>query len=113
VKIDNGQSRFATAAISWNFGLLGFNVRDSHNFLRNIFWRQDKINAPGINGALGHVGLGGGTEFLRDGDAAYLPDAAQCCRPVPIVVRDNHRNQFAVPIIGQRSQKNRDHIRPT
>ena len=113
MRIGNGQSRFATAAISWNFGFLCFNARNVHNFLRDVFWRQNKINASRINGALGHVGLGGGTEFLRDGDAAHFLDAAQRCGAVAVIAWDNHGNQFAVPVIGQRAQKNRDYIRPT
>lgn len=60
-------------------------VGNAHDFLGDIFWRQNEIDAPTVNGALGHVGLARGIQFLCDGNVAHLLDAAQCYSCVTIV----------------------------
>ena len=82
------------------------------NFLGDILGRKHKINASAGDRALRHIRLPGGIQFLRDGNATGLFDAAQRGSPIPIIARDNDRNQFAVPVVGEGSQKNRDDIGP-
>ena len=66
-------ARLKIEIMEWS--ILDFSVRDSHNFLRNILWRQ-KINTPTGNGALRHIRLVRRIKLLRDSNTTYLPNAA-------------------------------------
>ena len=67
-------ARLKIEIMEWS--ILDFSVRDSHDFFRNILWRQDKINTPTGNGALRHIGLTRRIKLLRDSNTTYLLNAA-------------------------------------
>lgn len=83
------------------------------DLLRNLFRGKNKIDTAAINGALRHVGLTRRIEFLSDCNAPDVFDAAKCSRPIPVKARNDDCDQLAIPILGQRAQKNRDDIGPT
>lgn len=80
-------------------------MRNSHEFHCDFFRGENKVYAAARNGALGHVGLLGYIRPLRDGNAADVLDAAQRCRPVTVVTRDNDSDELAVPVFGQRFEE--------
>ena len=88
-------------------------MRNFYNLFSNLFRRKNEINAPAGNCALGHVRLRGGIQLLRDRDSACFLDAAQRRRSIAIIAGDNDSDQFAVPVLRQRPQKNRNHVGPS
>ena len=74
---------------------------DSNDLFRNIFRRQNEIDAAAGNGMLRHVELDGGGQLLGDRDAAHLLDSAQRCGAVAVVAGNDHGDQLAVPELGE------------
>lgn len=76
-------------------------MRDSHNFLSDSFWRQDKVDASAGNCAFRHVWLFRRIKSLGNGDAAYVLNATQCRSPVAVVARDNNSDKLAISVFSQ------------
>ena len=88
-------------------------VRNSPDFLGDRFGRKDEIDTAAVDGALRHVGLTGSIELLGYRDSPNVFYAAQRCRPVSIIARNDDCDQLAVPVFSQRAQKDRNDVGPT
>ena len=88
-------------------------MRNSYNFSSDILRGKNKIYTPACYGALRHIWLPGCVELLRDGNAPHFFYAAQRCRPITIIARDNDSDKFAVPVLRKGTQKNRNHVGPS
>ena len=90
--------------------LLILPARDANQLLRDILWRQDKIDASTGDCALRHVWLASCIQFLRDGNASYLLNATQRRSVITVIARDDYGNKLSIPVPGQGPQENRDDV---
>jgi len=81
--------------------------------MRDILRRKYKIYTPAFDCALRHIRLHSCVKLLRDGNPAHFSYATQCRCPIAIIARDNDSDQFAVPVAGEGTQKNRNHVGPS
>ncbi len=80
--------------------------------MRDVFGGQYEIYAPAFDCALWHIRLDSSFKFLRYGYATYVFDATQRRCAIAIITRDYHGDELAVPVLGEGTQEDRNHVRP-
>ena len=91
---------------------LALAMRNPRYCTGDVLGRQDEIHKPAGDRALGHVRLPRCVGLLRNGDAANVLDSTERRCPIAVITGDNDSDQFAVPVLGQGTQKDCDDIRP-
>ena len=73
---------------------------------------RTKIYKPTCDRTLRHVRLAGTVGLLRYGNASRFFDTAQRGRAIAVVSRNDHGDDFAVPMLSKGTQKNRNYVWP-
>ena len=78
---------------------------DPRNFLRDVFRRQDEIDALAGDRAFGHVRFLRRFKLLRDCDPANFSNSAQRVSAVSVLAGHDHGDELSVPVPGERTRK--------
>jgi len=88
-------------------------MRNSDNFPRDILGRENKIDTPAGYRGPRHVRVRRRIEFLGDGYAADVFYAAERRGSVPVIARNDDRDQLAVPVLLLGTQKHSNYVGPS